>query len=96
MACNHIGHFLLTYLLIDMLKSSAPSRVVNVASSVHFVCKDMKFDDFHDKTCCCGCCSCNCGGTNDWELYGRSKAANVLFTQEFSRKFSSKFITNII
>lgn len=88
MACNHLGHFLLTYLLIDLLKSSAPSRIVNVASAVHFACTDMKFNDFHDKGGCCSCCA-----TDDWVLYARAKAANVMFTQELARKFSGDGIT---
>lgn len=85
MASNHLGHFLLTYLLMDMLKSSAPSRVVNVSSAGHFSCKDMMFENFHDKSgCCVSCCA-----TNEFDLYARSKAANVLFTNELSKRFSS-------
>ncbi|CAD5118034.1 DgyrCDS6774 [Dimorphilus gyrociliatus] len=84
MATNHIGHFLLTYLLIDMLKSSAPSRVVNVSSSGHFACNDMMFENFHDR----GCCS-----SNGFVLYSRSKAANVLFTNELAKRFSKHGVT---
>jgi len=41
---NHVGHFLLTTLLIDLLKKSSPSRIINVSSMGHYVGK-IHFDD---------------------------------------------------
>lgn len=86
MATNHLGHFLLTYLLIDMLKKSAPSRIVNVSSLGHLVCTDMLFDDFNVKNRCCG--------LSQIYAYARSKAANVLFTRELGKRFSSNHNLN--
>lgn len=71
---NHIGHFLLTNLLLDALKDSAPSRIVNVSSSAHKRGK-IKFDDLNnDKT------------YEPGEAYAQSKLANILFTKELANK----------
>lgn len=71
---NHIGHFLLTNLLLDTLKDSAPSRIVNVSSSAHKRGK-IKFDDLNnDKT------------YEPGEAYAQSKLANILFTKELANK----------
>ncbi|CAD5120199.1 DgyrCDS8772 [Dimorphilus gyrociliatus] len=85
-ASNYLGHFLLTNLLVDLLKKSAPSRVINVSSSYHYIVNDMTFNDFQLK--------------NHWVKptqlyrYGRSKAANVMFSKEFNDKYQENGITS--
>ncbi|XP_062320859.1 retinol dehydrogenase 13 isoform X2 [Osmerus eperlanus] len=79
LAVNHLGHFLLTNLLLDKLKSSAPSRVVNVSSIAHRGGK-LQFDDlFFNKR-----------PYNSLVSYRQSKLANVLFSRELSRRMKGK------
>lgn len=80
MATNHFGHFALTGLLLDLLRSSAPSRVVNVSSGVHRIGGD-RFEAL-------------VAGEhfNPWIVYGQSKLANVLFTIELNRRVQAKGI----
>ncbi len=73
-ATNHLGHFLLTYLLSDLLKKSGDARIINVSSSAHYG-KQIDIDDL-----------VNPKNYNRSLVYGRSKLANVLFTYEFSRR----------
>lgn len=75
-ATNHLGHFLLTYLLLDILKESDDARIINVSSSAHYG-KQIDIDDL-----------VNPKNYNRSLIYGRSKLANVLFTYEFSRKYN--------
>ncbi|XP_052822983.1 retinol dehydrogenase 14-like [Octopus bimaculoides] len=71
---NHLGHFLLTTLLLDLLKKSAPSRIVVLSS---FMYKDARidFEDINWKV--------NYNGT---EAYKSSKLANVWFCRELSKR----------
>lgn len=78
MATNHFGHFALTGLLIELLKSSAPSRVVNVSSGVHRIGGDRFEAMMAGKT------------FNPWIVYGQTKLANILFTMELNRRVHSK------
>jgi len=80
-AINHIGPFLLTNLLLDLLKSSAPSRVVNVTSDAHRGAK-INFDDLQGEKKFSG-----------WDAYGQSKLAMILFTHELARRLDGTGVT---
>jgi NAD(P)-dependent dehydrogenase (short-subunit alcohol dehydrogenase family) len=80
-ALNHLGYFLLTNLLSDILETSAPSRVINVSSSLHKLGK-LNFDDIAFKD-----------GYARSKAYQRSKLANIAFTYELARHFSNQKIT---
>lgn len=69
---NHVGHFLLTELLLPMLKASAPSRIVVVSSNLHASGK-IDFDDLSMERSWSG-------------SYPRSKLANMLFVRALSRR----------
>jgi NAD(P)-dependent dehydrogenase (short-subunit alcohol dehydrogenase family) len=82
-ATNHLGYFLLTDQLLDLLKKSAPSRIVNVASEAHRQVGGIDFDDpMFDKR--------SYGG---FASYGASKLANILFTRELARKLEGTNVT---
>ena len=73
-AVNHLGHFLLTLLLLDVLIRSAPSRIINVSSAAHrFGNLDLRHINFEDKY-------------SSFRTYSNSKLANVLFTYELARR----------
>ncbi|MBI1258315.1 MAG: SDR family NAD(P)-dependent oxidoreductase [Chloroflexi bacterium] len=82
-ALNHLAYFLLTNLLLDTLKASAPARIVNVSSDVHKGAK-LNFDDLQHQR------SYGMGGLN---VYGESKLANVLFTNELARRLQGTGVT---
>ncbi len=79
---NHLAYFLLTGLLLDLLKSGAPSRVVNVASDAHRKARRMNFDDLEAKT-----------RYQAFPAYCQSKLANILFTRELSRRLEGSGVT---
>lgn len=77
-ALNHMGYFLLTDLLLDMLKVSASARIVNVASDAHRGA-DLDLDDLQM--------------TNNYSImraYANSKLMNILFTHELERRLNGK------
>ncbi|XP_066339782.1 short-chain dehydrogenase TIC 32, chloroplastic-like isoform X3 [Miscanthus floridulus] len=80
-ATNHIGHFLLTNLLLENMKktcrdSCLEGRIVNLTSSGHSMTyrEGISFDKIHDPS-----------GLNDFVAYGQSKLANILHSNELSR-----------
>ena len=80
-AVNHLAHFLLTNLLLDLLKASAPARIVNVSSRSHMGAT-IDFDDLHKES-----------GYRGMSAYGQSKLANVLFTRELARRLEGTGVT---
>jgi NAD(P)-dependent dehydrogenase (short-subunit alcohol dehydrogenase family) len=82
-AVNHLGHFVLTELLLDRLKQSAPARIVNVASTAHKGArKGLNFDDLQS--------SFAYGGM---QVYSKSKLANIYFTTELARRLQGTGVT---
>ncbi len=80
-ATNYLAPFLLTNLQLDLLKTSAPSRIVNVSSVGHYN-GHMNFDDLNLEK--------KYGG---WKAYGQSKLALVLFTRELAKKLEGTGVT---
>lgn len=80
-ALNHLNYFLLTQLLLDMLRASAPARVINVSSNAHFGAQ-INFDDLEYRR-----------GYFGWRVYGQSKLANVLHAYELARHLDGTRVT---
>lgn len=80
-AVNHLGHFLLTNLLLDLLKRSTPSRIIVVSSKLYKY-GDINFDDLNSEQ-----------SYDKAFSYSRSKLANLLFTLELSHKLEETGVT---
>ena len=80
-AVNHLAPFLLTNLLLDVLKASAPARVINVSSGIHKRAR-IDFDDLQAER-----------EYKHMRAYGQSKLANVLFTYELARRLAGTGVT---
>jgi NAD(P)-dependent dehydrogenase (short-subunit alcohol dehydrogenase family) len=80
-ATNHLSYFLLTLLLLDLIKNSAPARIVNVSSNAQYG-NPVDFADLQNEK-------------RYWFMraYGRSKSANVLFTYELARRLEGTGVT---
>ncbi len=82
---NHFGHFALTGKLLNLIKNTPFSRVVNVSSMAHKI-GNVDFDNPLFK---------NGKGYSPVKSYARSKLSNLLFTYELQRKFESNNSTSI-
>lgn len=79
---NHMGHFLLTNLMMDLLKQSAPARVITVSSLYHHLGYINKNDLNSEKHYW------------RWLAYGQSKLANILFSRELARQLEGTGVTS--
>jgi retinol dehydrogenase 14 len=80
-ALNHLAPFLLTNLLLDRLKASAPARIVTVASAAHSTTK-LRFDNLQSEK-----------KYFSPRVYAQSKLANVMFTYELARRLEGSGVT---
>ncbi len=82
-ALNHMSYFLLTALLLERLKASAPARIVSVSSGAHTM-GALNFDDLQNTT------SYGMGG---FRAYSQSKMMNILFTYALARRLKGTNVT---
>jgi len=78
---NHLGPFLLTNLLLDLLQKSAPARIVNVSSGGHLMAVH-SFSNLQGERL-----------WNGWLQYCNTKLENILFTREISKRLEARGVT---
>lgn len=81
---NHLGHFLLTKLLLERIQSSAPARIVTVASRAHYRAKGLDWEALREPT----------KTVSAIDEYSVSKLANVLFSAELGRRLQGTGVTS--
>ena len=81
-ATNHLAYFLLTGLLLPRLRESAPARIVNVASDAHRFGGRLDLHDLQNER-----------RYGAMRVYGQSKTANLLFTQELARRIAGSGVS---
>ena len=79
----HVGHFLLTDLLIDRLKHSTPARIVVVASKAHRHANRLDYNSFREPT----------RSASGLQEYAAAKLANILFASELARRLHGTGVT---
>ena len=80
---NHLGHFLLTQLLLERIRQSAPARIVTVASRAHYRSPGIDWDAVRQRTL----------AATGFPEYATSKLANVLFSAELGRRLGGSGVT---
>lgn len=81
LALNHLNYFLLTHLLLDLLKASGAARIVNVSSEAHRFAR-LKIEDLENKQ-----------HYTAWSAYGQSKLANLYFTYALAARLVGSQVT---
>ena len=78
---NHLAYFMLTGFLLDVLRTSAPSRIINVASTAHsrgvIDFNDLQLERHY----------------RGWQAYSNTKLMNIVFTYELARRLESTHVT---
>lgn len=74
---NHLGHYLLTRLLLDLVEAAPEPRIVNVSSHLHYR-GELDFGTLRGE---------NADHYDGLKAYGQSKLANILFTRELARRY---------
>ena len=80
-ALNHLNYFLLTNLLLETIKASAPARIINVSSGAHHG-EEINFEDLQNQN-----------NYNGLSVYGQSKLANILFTKALAKRLEGIDVT---
>jgi len=84
MQVNHLSPFLLTNLLLDLLKAAPEARVINLSSIAHkWSSKGIQFDDLKWEST----------KFDSWQAYGQSKLANIYFTRQLAEKLTGTRVT---
>jgi NAD(P)-dependent dehydrogenase (short-subunit alcohol dehydrogenase family) len=79
---NHLGHFLLTELLLERLRATSGARIVSVASEAHRFGGPLDFGDLQSEH-----------RYRPMSVYGRSKLCNILWTRELARRLAGSGVT---
>lgn len=82
-ATNHLGHFLLTNLLMENLKAADKARIINLSSIAHKSTRKLDLNDINFKK----------APYDGWKSYSRSKFCNILFTKELGKRLEGTGIT---
>lgn len=81
-AVNHMGYFMLTNLLLDMVTATPQSRIICVASDAHRMVKSLDFDNLQAEK-----------KFSQWQVYGLSKLCNIYFTYELAKRLKDSSTT---
>ena len=83
-ATNHLGHFLLTNLLMPNLRAAINARIINLSSMAHTSVKELDLTDINFEK----------ASYTSWGSYARSKLCNILFTRELGKRLEGAGVTS--